>query len=180
MSAILPPAERVWWNQPIDKLEFTWIAISLVWALTMFVMMIWWHLKGDQNLANETYRTTPDVYMSKAQAVVDKYTVRTDATDQQTPVVAPPAGSDIYLVARLWSWWPIYELEHGKTYKLHLSSMDYMHGFSLQPQNINIEVHPKYDHVIKITPNLAGTYSIVCNEYCGINHHTMAGRIYVK
>jgi heme/copper-type cytochrome/quinol oxidase subunit 2 len=23
------------------------------------------------------------------------------------------------------------------------------------------------------------TYSIVCNEYCGINHHTMASRLYV-
>jgi cytochrome c oxidase subunit 2 len=58
--------------------------------------------------------------------------------------------------------------------------MDYMHGFSLQPQNINIQVHPNYDHVVKITPNQAGTYSIVCNEYCGIGHHTMVGRIYVK
>ena len=25
----------------------------------------------------------------------------------------------------------------------------------------------------------AGTYSIICNEYCGINHHTMASRLYV-
>jgi cytochrome c oxidase subunit 2 len=58
--------------------------------------------------------------------------------------------------------------------------MDYMHGFSLQPQNINIQVHPNYDHVVKITPNQSGTYSIVCNEYCGIGHHTMVGRMYVK
>ena len=40
MSAILPPSERVWWNQPIDKLEFIWIAIAFVWSLTMFGMMI--------------------------------------------------------------------------------------------------------------------------------------------
>lgn len=119
------------------------------------------------------------MYAAKTQAVVDKYTVRTE-TDKQIPVVKPPAGSDIYLIGRLWDWWPIYELEKDKTYKLHLSAMDYMHGFSLQPQNINIQVHPNYDHVIKITPNQAGTYSIVCNEYCGIGHHTMVGRIYVK
>ena len=25
----------------------------------------------------------------------------------------------------------------------------------------------------------AGTYSIICNEYCGINHHTMVSRLYV-
>ncbi len=30
-----------------------------------------------------------------------------------------------------------------------------------------------------IKPNEAGTFSVVCNEYCGIGHHTMIGRIYV-
>ena len=109
MSAILPPSERVWWNQPIDKLEFIWIAIAFVWSLTMFGMMIWWHIYGNQNLANETYKTTKEMFAAKAQAVVDQYTVRTE-TDKQVPVVKPPAGSDIYLIGRLWDWWPIYEL----------------------------------------------------------------------
>jgi cytochrome c oxidase subunit 2 len=181
MSAISPPAERIWWKAPIDKLEFTWIAIAFVWSLVMFVMMVYWHIAGGQNLSNETYKTTKEMYAAKAQAVVDKHTVRTGTdAEKQFPVVHPPAGSDIYLIGRLWDWWPIYELEKGKTYKLHLSAMDYMHGFSLQPQNINIQVHPNYEHVIKITPNQSGTYSIVCNEYCGIGHHTMVGRIYVK
>ena len=31
-----------------------------------------------------------------------------------------------------------------------------------------------------MTPTKAGTYAIVCNEYCGIGHHSMLGRIYVK
>ena len=26
MSAILPPARRIWWKQPLDKIELTWIA----------------------------------------------------------------------------------------------------------------------------------------------------------
>ena len=63
---------------------------------------------------------------------------------------------------------------------LHLTSMDYNHGFSLQPVNINIQIVPGYEHVIKITPNQSGTYSIVCNEFCGINHHAMVSRLYVK
>ena len=96
MSAILPPSERVWWNQPIDKLEFIWIAIAFVWSLTMFGMMIWWHIYGNQNLANETYKTTKEMFAAKAQAVVDQYTVRTE-TDKQVPVVKPPPGPDNYL-----------------------------------------------------------------------------------
>jgi cytochrome c oxidase subunit 2 len=59
-------------------------------------------------------------------------------------------------------------------------SLDWLHGFSLQPENINIEVHPGYDHTVTMTPTQKGTFAIVCNEYCGVNHHTMVSRIYVK
>lgn len=179
MSAILPPSERLWWKHPLDRVEGTWIVIALVWCLIMFAMMVGWHIYGKQNLSTETYKTTPELFMKKAQAVVDKYTVRTE-TDAKIPVVAPPAGSDVYMVARLWNFWPIIEFEKGKTYRLHLTSLDYNHGFSLQPNNINIQVVPGYQHVITVTPNQSGTYSVVCNEYCGINHHAMVGRIYVK
>lgn len=179
MSAILPPAERLWWKHPLDRVEGTWIVIALIWCLIMFAMMVGWHIYGKQNLSPETYKTTPEMYMQKAQAVVDKYTVRTE-TDAKIPVVAPPAGSDVYLVARLWNFWPIIEFEKGKTYRLHLSAMDYNHGFSLQPANINIQIVPGYEQVVTVTPNQSGTYSVLCNEFCGIGHHTMVSRIYVK
>jgi cytochrome c oxidase subunit II len=179
MSAILPPSERLWWKQPLDRVEGTWIALAFVWCMIMFVMMVGWHIYGKQNLSNETYKTTRELYMAKTQAMVDRYTVRKE-TEKQIPVVHPPAGSDVYLVARLWEWWPILELENGKHYRLHLTSMDYNHGFSLQPVNINIQVVPGYEHVVNVTPNHAGIYSVFCNEYCGIGHATMVGRIYVK
>jgi cytochrome c oxidase subunit 2 len=179
MSAILPPPERLWWKQPIDRVEGLWIGIALVWCLVMFFMMPYWHVYGKQNLSNEAWRTTPEAYMKKAEDMVAKYKVR-EETDQKIPVVRPPAGSDVYLVARLWSWWPVLELEAGKSYRIHLMSMDWLHGFSLQPENINIQVHPGYEHVMTVTPTRPGDYSIICNEYCGINHHTMASRLYVK
>jgi len=118
MSAIQPPPATVWWKQPLDRLEGTWIVLSLIWCLIMFFMMPYWHVFGKQNLANEAYRTTPEAYTRKTQDMVDKYTVRKE-TEQQIPVVHPPAGSDVYLIARLWNWWPLLELESGKSYRLH-------------------------------------------------------------
>ena len=179
MSSLAPPSERLWWKEPIEGVEIFWIAIALVWAIVMFIMMPYWHIYGKQNLSNEAYRTTPEVYGKKVQTMVDQYTVR-KVTARDVPVVAPPAGSDVYLLARLWEWYPVLELEKGQTYRLHLSSMDWQHGFSLQPENINMQVIPGYEMVLKITPNKSGEYSIVCNEYCGIGHHTMLGKIYVK
>jgi cytochrome c oxidase subunit 2 len=177
-SAITPPEERVWWKHPLDRVEGTWIVLALLWSLIMFFMMPFWHVYGKQNLSNEAYRISPQKFQAKAQAMVDQYTVRTEV-DGQYPVVRPPAGSDVYLIARLWQWWPILELEKDQTYRLHLSSMDWQHGFSLQPSNINIQVHPGYEIVTSVTPNRSGEYGIVCNEFCGIGHHTMVGKLYV-
>jgi cytochrome c oxidase subunit 2 len=181
MSAILPPSERVWWKQPLDRVELIWIVIALVWCLIMFFMMPYWHVYGKQNLANEAFRTTPAEFLKKTEAMIAQYKVREEGAEgQKVPVIAPPVGVDVYLVARLWQWYPILELEAGKSYRIHLMSMDWLHGFSLQPENINIEVHPGYDHVVTVTPTHPGTYSIICNEYCGINHSTMTSKLYVK
>ena len=177
--AITPPSERIWWNEPVDRVEIVWVGIALIWCLFMFFMMPYWHVTGKQNVSNEAYRTTPEVFAKKAQAVVDQYTVRTE-TEQNIPVVHPPVGSDVYLIAGLWQWWPILELAKDKSYRVHISSMDWQHGFSLQPENINLQVLPGYEMVVTLTPNKTGSFSIVCNEYCGIGHHTMLGKIYVK
>lgn len=176
--AILPPEKRLWWNEPLHRIEIVWITIAFLWGLVMFFTMIYWHFAGSQNLSNEAYRITPDAYAKKAEAMTAKYKVREEGKTG-IPVVHPPAGSDVYLIARLWEWWPILELEKNKSYRLHLSSMDWLHGFSLQPVNINIQVHPNYEMVLTVKPDRAGTYSIVCNEFCGIGHHTMLGRLYV-
>lgn len=176
--AIFPPEQRVWWKQPLHWQELVWIAVCLVWALTMFFTMIVWHAIGQQNLSNEAYRISPEKYEARAEAMVKKYQVREEG-DTGYPVVHPPPESDVYLVARMWEWWPVLEFEKDKSYRLHLSSMDVQHGFSLQPTNINIQVHPGYEMVITITPNKAGEFGVICNEYCGLGHHTMVGRIYV-
>jgi cytochrome c oxidase subunit 2 len=177
-TTLQPPKQRIWWDEPIERSELIWISIVFIWGLVMTFMMPFWHLVGDQNLGTETYKTTPEKFMSQAQAMVDEYTVREEGP-RNFPVVKPPAGGDVYMVARLWEFWPILELEEGETYRFHLSSLDWQHGFSLQPANINIQVIPKYEHVFSLTPKGSGEYSVICNEYCGIGHHLMIGKIHV-
>ncbi len=174
--AITPPENRIWWNEPVHKVELIWVAISFIWGVIMFFMMILWHSIGDQNLSNEAYRTTPAQFAAKVDAMVATGTVRQEGA---FPVVRPPPGSDVYMMGRVYMWWPMLELVKGETYRLHLSSIDLQHGFSLQPININIQVHPGYEMVVTLTPNETGEFGIVCNEYCGLGHHTMIGRIYV-
>jgi len=96
------------------------------------------------------------------------------------PVVEPTPGGDAYLQAQMWRWYPILKLREGVTYRLHISSLDLQHGFSLLPLNMNFHVLPGYDHVLTITPTRQGEYQIICNEFCGIGHHMMTGRIVVE
>lgn len=177
--SIFPTEQRIWWNEPVEKSEVLWVSIAFLWAMIMFFMMPYWHFAGEQNLSNEAYKTTPDAFEQKTDAFVAKYTVREDAVSGY-PIVAPPAGSDIYMYGKKWEWWPMLELQEGRSYRLHLSSLDYMHGWSLLPENINLQVIPNYEMVLTITPTSSGEFSVVCNEFCGIGHHAMVGKIFVK
>jgi cytochrome c oxidase subunit 2 len=40
-------------------------------------------------------------------------------------------------------------------------------------------VLPGYDYVATITPDKAGEYAIICNEYCGMGHERMVGKLIV-
>ena len=65
MSAIFPPPERVWWKQPLDRVEGTWIVIAFAWCLVMFFMMPYWHVYGEQNYSSEAYRVLPQKYLER-------------------------------------------------------------------------------------------------------------------
>ena len=177
MSSFLPPAERNWWSTPVGKQEVIWVGIALVWCLIMFLMMPYWHLYGKQNLSSEAYQTTPAKFQQRVDEMVNQYKVGEEAG---MPVVRPPVGSDVYMLGRLWQWYPILELEKDQPYRLHLSSLYWNHGFSLQPVNINLQIIPGYEMVLTVTPDQAGEFTVVCNEFCGIGHHLMLGKIYVK
>lgn len=171
------PPEADWWKKTMPREERLWVTIAVVWAIIMFIMMPLWGVMGKQNPSSETYTTTPEQFQKKADEMIKKYKV---GEEKGVPVVKPPANSDVYLVARMWSWSPVLELEKGKTYRLHLSSLDVDHGFSLYPMNINTMVVPGYDYVLTITPTQAGEYRVLCNEFCGIGHHMMVGKIVVR
>lgn len=181
MSIYAP--ERVWWK-PIDREEKIWFVLAVIWMLVSFFFMPLWHIIGKQNPSSESYKVTTDQYAELAGKFRDKYVVKDEKGEEVTingvPVVHPPPGGDAYLVARMWSWQPVLELEKGKTYRVHLSSLDLQHGFSLYPLNINFMVIPGQDYVITMTPTSSGDFSILCNEYCGLGHHSMVGKLIVK
>ena len=173
MSIYQPPSD--WFRAP-QGAERMWVGIALAWCMVMTVAMPYWHFYGKQNSTGESYSVAPQAYATRVRQFIESHKV---GDQSGIPIVEPAPGGDAYLQAQMWMWMPILKLTKDQTYRLHISSMDLQHGFSLQPMNMNFQVLPGYDHVLTITPTQAGEYSIICNEFCGIGHHLMTGRILV-
>ena len=150
--------------------------IAFLWGLTMFFMMIYWHGAGEQNLSNEAYKTTPVKFAAKAQAMIDEYTVRQEggvpgrapsARQRRLPdrpIVAMVADTRTRERPEL----PAAPLLDGLAARLFAAAGQHQHPGT-----------PGYDMVVTVKPDQAGEYGVVCNEFCGIGHHNMVGKIYV-
>jgi cytochrome c oxidase subunit 2 len=181
-SGVVSPTGK-WWV-PADKKEKLWVTIAFVWCLVLFAMMPLWHLKGGQNPTGVRGKVSPADFEARTDRFIEEHGLR-DAggaivEDEGIPVAAPPPGAHVYLEARQWQWRPVLHLKKGATYTIHLSSLDVNHGFGLYPVNLNFQVVPGYDYALKMTPDKAGDFRIVCNEFCGIAHHVMVGRVIVN
>ena len=167
--------QGIWWK-PVHGAEKVWVWIAFAWCMVLFAMMPLWHLRGGQTPSVIRHRVDPKAYQARVTQFIADYKV---GTDHGMPVVAPPPGSDVYLQATMWQWTPILRLEQGAQYVLHLSALDVNHGFSLFPLNINFQVVPGYDYGLRVTPSATGEFQIICNEFCGIGHHLMVGKVEV-
>ncbi len=172
---LIPPKEGWVW-QKVATDEKGWVAVATFVCFFLFFWMIGWHSFGRQNPSNITYRASVPEYLELYNAYLENNQV---GEDNGLPVVAPEPGSHVFFTARMWQWAPVVLLKKGETYTFHLYSLDLLHGFSLQPVNMNFMVYPGYDYVLRFTPTEAGEYKIVCNEFCGIGHHMMIGKIIV-
>lgn len=174
-SSIVGPGEN-WWK-PVGAQEKKWVIIAFAWCMILFFMMPFWHFKGGQNPSGIRAKVTPEAFQARVTQFVQDYKV---GTDNGVDVVQPPPGSHVYLMGRMWAWYPVLKLQKGAEYTFHLSSVDVNHGFSLHPVNVNFQVIPGYDYGLKVVPNTAGEFKILCNEFCGIGHHLMIGKVIVE
>ncbi|MBX3125229.1 MAG: hypothetical protein KF718_00850 [Polyangiaceae bacterium] len=172
--SIESPAKN-WLHAPTGT-ERAWIGLALLWCIVLTLAMPYWHFKGKQNSTGEAYTVEPTRFADRVQQFVDSNKV---GEVNGTPIAEPPPGGDAYLQAQMWRFYPVLQFKKGQTYRLHISSLDIQHGFAVLPINMNFQVLPGYDHVLTITPTMAGEFPILCNEFCGIGHHQMTGRIIV-
>jgi cytochrome c oxidase subunit 2 len=71
-------------------------------------------------------------------------------------------------------------LKKDQTVKIRLHSEDVTHGFFLRALKIDSEIEPGKDTDIEVTPHVPGTFTTICDHFCGANHGNMKMTIVVE
>lgn len=97
-------------------------------------------------------------------------------------VTTRPDGSVVaVVVAETYAFSPDpIEVPANQPVTFRLTSADVMHGFQVLGTNANAMAIPGYVTEFTMTFPKPGEYTIGCNEYCGVLHHNMVGKLIVK
>ncbi len=154
----------------IDRIEGIWMRIAIgVLSLFLLAVTISSFVWGIQ-LPGYYQRVNP-----------------TTLNDEGSPFANPqlrelaPGKYEAYIRAQVWSFTPAeIRVPVGSQVTFYITSQDVQHGFKLMNTNVNVMVLPGQISTLSHTFNEVGEYNYVCHEYCGLNHHTMFGRVIVE
>ena len=71
-------------------------------------------------------------------------------------------------------------LKTGQPVRLEFTSLDFVHGFKIPDLDIRADLPPGRVTAIRLSPQKAGTYDFLCDNFCGSGHEEMSGKIIVE
>ncbi|MEY7850422.1 cytochrome c oxidase subunit II [Natrarchaeobius sp. A-rgal3] len=87
---------------------------------------------------------------------------------------------EAYVVAQTFSYQPDpIEVPENSRVTFYVTARDVIHSFSIVGTNVNTMAIPGEVAEMTVEFDEAGEYGIVCNEYCGPDHHNMEGELHV-
>lgn len=159
----------------IDQWEGIWIRISLV-LVTIFVICV--------IVAAFAF----NIQLPGAVGRVDPNNLKAEGSPFATPGLRElaPGKYEAYLIAQAVPW----QFEGAQPYApltvpedaevtFFVTSADIQHGFKIVGTNVNMMALPGQISKLRAVFDEPGEYNILCNEYCGVGHHTMYGKIVV-
>jgi cytochrome c oxidase subunit 2 len=103
--------------------------------------------------------------------------VKAELIDNENPFgmdPEDPLGRDDILIHN-----PEMHLPLNVPVKVNLRSKDVLHDFAVAQFRVKMDLVPGMETYLWFTPTKTGTYEVLCEELCGIAHHTMRGAIVV-
>lgn len=88
------------------------------------------------------------------------------ASGQQPRVVQIKAKRFEFVPSRI-------TLKKGEPVVLQLTSEDVTHGFFVRPLKIDEDIEAGQTKQVPLTPQVVGTFTTICDHFCGVNHGNM-------
>ena len=70
-------------------------------------------------------------------------------------------------------------MKKGEPLTLELTALDFAHGFSLPDFNVRADLVPGRKVEVTSTPDRAGRFVFLCDNFCGEAHDDMSGYLIV-
>jgi cytochrome c oxidase subunit II len=95
-------------------------------------------------------------------------------------IVHSPNHYEVHWVARMWKFEPEdVEIPAGSMVDIYLSAADVTHGFLIPGTNVNLMAVPGVVNYARVKFEKPRDYQILCHEFCGTGHESMATTIHV-
>ena len=95
-------------------------------------------------------------------------------------VAAQPTEAVIKVVAKRFDYTPnVLRLKKGVPVVIELTTQDVVMGFSAPDFGVRADILPEKVARVRIVPDKAGTFTFVCDIFCGVGHEQMDGTIVV-
>ena len=123
-----------------------------------------------------------DIHLpSRAGAIDPQQVASTPPFDQPGVRQIGPNQYEAVMIGRIWSFTPaVIEVPAGAEVTFTLTTPDVIHGFHVEGTRVNMMLIPGQITRARYRFERPGEYTIICNEYCGVGHHTMYGKVIVK
>lgn len=153
----------------IDRYEAVWIAVAALMIVSFLAAVV---------LGASLHAIHPPSHVE----TIDPLTVRTDSEFARPGVRVGEEGEvTVVGVAEMFRFLPaVIRVPAGRPVRFRLTSPDVLHGFQVVGSNANVMVVPGYVSDFTVTFPRPGEYLLLCNEYCGLAHHRMQGRVIVE
>src|SRR5262249_3714356 len=98
-----------------------------------------------------------------------------------TLVAADEASRTITVSAKRFEFAPNQiTLKKGEPVTLRVTSEDVTHGFCSRQLNVDADLAPRQTVDVPVTPAASGTYTIICDHFCGAQHGNMKLTVVVE
>jgi cytochrome c oxidase subunit 2 len=92
-----------------------------------------------------------------------------------------PGQYEAVIVSQTWAFVPpVIRVPANATVTFIATTVDVIHGFNVEGTRLNMMLVPGQISRNSYRFRTPGEYLVICHEYCGLGHHTMAGKVVVE